>query len=376
MRYNKTPSGRLLAGGSVVVAMALLSLGVSIAGAAPGTRGSQTANAMAATAQALRAPTRIGLRTELRAVPPKGKTIVFLECSDIPQCAEFLPGVQKGAAALGWKVKVLSFTTANPSSLISAMQQALQYKPVAVSMSGMSESIWGSEVPAYKKAGVAIIPMVAGPISVNPTVPVGLMTPGDEMAAGRIIGNWFIQDSQAAGHALMVDVPTFAVLKEYTDGVVSQIKSHCTMCVVTSMDASLSEVGSNGVVPAVVAAIQANPSIKYVLFSDGAFDTGLTAALKTIGRTDVKIAGGSPSIQDEQALITGQESAWTGQAYSYIGWMFVDAAARLVEKLPIPVGDGGVPQQLLMASNVGKPSNDLIEPSNYPSLFKKLWRVK
>lgn len=376
MKFNKFKGRAVMAVSSLTLVVTAFAVGAGSAGAAPGTPGSQAAAALAATAKAEVPPSKIGVNVPLEKTPPRGKTIVFLECSDVPQCAQFEPGIQAGATALHWRLKVISFVTSNPSTLIAAFQEALQYHPVAVSLTGVGESVWGSEVRIYKKAKVAIIPMVAGPVRLNSVVPTNIFGPANIAAAGKILGNWFIGDSQASGDALFVDVPEFPVLAEYAGGAIGQIKSHCTKCVVTTLNAPLSEVLSGGLVPAVVAAVQANPSIKYVLTSDGAFLTGLSAALATIGRTDVKIGVGTPGLGDEEALVKGTEQAATGQAFKYTGMLMVDAAARYLEHMKILPEDGTEPQMLLTSANVGTPSNDLLYPRNFEAQFKKLWKVK
>lgn len=340
-----------------------------------GAEKSQVAAAQTAIAALEKTPTHIGITIPLKSTPPKGKTVVFLECTDVPQCSEFLPGINQGAKALGWTVKILPWVTTNPATLVSAMQSALQYHPIAVTLSGESENEWASEIPAYKSAGVAIIPMVVGPVTINTTVPANLMGPRNIGIAGTIIGNWFIANSGAKGHALFLNAPPFPVLSEFTDAAEQTIKSGCTACTVTTLNASLAEIGSSGVVPAIVAAVEANPSINYVLSCDGAFTTGLVSALKSIGRGNVIIGGGNPSITDEQDLLNGTEAAWAGQAYTYIGLQFIDAAARYVEHMSIPSEDGSVPQELLLKKNVGTPSNNLNAPVNALAQFKQLWKV-
>lgn len=366
----------LVAASCLALVASLAAVGVSGAGAASGSPRSQTLAARAASKLAEMPPTKIGITTPLNRTPPRGKTVVFLQCSDVPQCAQFQPGIRQGTTALGWNLKVISFVTSNPSSMTAAFQAALQYKPVAVTFTGMGQSVWQSEVPIYRKAGVAIMPMVGGPVRLSPSVPTNIFGPANISAAGKILGNWFIGDSNARGSALFVDVPLFAVLAEYTSGFVKQVAARCTKCAVATLNVPLSEVVSNSVVPAVVAYVQAHPSVNYVMTSDGAFLTGLHSALATIGRSNIKIGVGTPGLADEQGLINHTEQAATGQAFRYTGMLFVDAAARYLEHMKILPEDGTEPQMLLTAANVRAPSNDLLYPRNYQAQFRTLWKVK
>ena len=336
--------------------------------------GSGVAGAQAVVNKYLQAPTKIGVTEPLKSAPPKGKLIVFMQC-ELPQCHQDDVGIQSAAAAVGWNFKTISFTNANPPSLISGMQQALTYKPAAVALSGITESVWQSVIPAYEKAGVAIIPMNLGPVTITKTVPVNIASPSDWANVGNIMGSWFVADSGGKGHAIFVDVPTFAVLQEYTNAAEATIKAQCSQCTVTTLNISLTQLGNNQVIPAVVSAVQRDPSADYVLSADGAFVAGLSSSLAPIGRSDIKIAGGDPSLQNEQDLLTGKAQAWTGQAYNYTGWEVVDSVARMLEGMPIPPSDGGWPLMLLTKASVGTPSDDLNYPADFQQQFEQLWHV-
>jgi ribose transport system substrate-binding protein len=322
----------------------------------------------------LSAPTKIGVTAPLKSAPPQGKLIVFMQC-ELPQCQQAGAGVKAAAAAAGWNSKIISFTNANPPSLISGMEQALAYKPAAVALTGISEAVWQGVIPAYAKAGVAIIPMELGPVTITKTVPVEISSPSDWAATGNILGDWFVADSGGKGHAVFVDVPALPVLQEYTDAAEATIRKQCPQCAVTTLNLSLAQVSDNALIPAIVSAVQRDPSVNYVLSADGTFVAGLATSLAPIGRSSVKIAGGDPSLQNEQELLDGQAAAWTGQAYGYMGWEAVDSVSRLLEGMPIPPSDGGWPLMLLTKANVGTPADDLNRPDNYEQQFKEIWHV-
>lgn len=322
----------------------------------------------------LQPPKTISVSTPLKSAPPKGKTLVYMQC-ELPQCALEGQGIQAAAKAVGWNYRVVAFQSANLSTLTAGMQQALQYHPVAVAVAGEVEATWAGVIPAYQKAGVTIIPFNAGPVQITKTVPVDIGDPSDWAHAGSLIGDWFVANSDGSGNAVFLDVPSFDVLQEYTNAAQSTIKQLCPKCTVTVINDSLAELGSNQIVPSVVSAVQRDPKVNYVLSADGPFVTGLAAALKGISRESVKIAGGDPDITNEQNLLAGMESAWTGQAYQELGWQVVDAVARNIEGMPVPAGDGGWPLQLLTKQNVGTPNNSLQQPTGYQQQFATLWHV-
>ena len=351
----------------------------SSTGAAAGGSSASSSSAGVQTAQAAvsaheMTPATISVSAPLKTAAPKGKTIVYMQC-ELPQCALEGQGFQAATQALGWTYKVVNFQTTDPSSLVSGMTQALQYKPAAVAVAGEDQSTWDSVIPAYQKAGTIILPFNAGPVTLSATVPAEVADPTDWANAGKLLGDWFVANSNGQGHAVFLNVSAFSVLSEFTNAATAEITKLCPACKVTPLNDSLTEVGSNGVVPSVVSAVQRDSSVNYVLSADGAFITGLSSSLSNIGRSSVKIAGGDPDISDEQNLLAGTESAWVGQAYQELGWQVMDAVLRHMEGMTIPTADGGWPLQLIVKANVGTPNNSLQAPTNYQAQFEKLWGV-
>lgn len=334
----------------------------------------EIAAAQAVVAKSMTAPTSIIPTVPLTGKVPTDKTYVFLQC-ELPQCKAIGDGAIEAATAIGWKTKTLPWQTTDPSTLISALKQALQFNPVAVTPTGFPQAFWGTVVPDYEKAGVLIVPAAVGTVTPNKTVPAGASTNLAYNAAGTIMGNWLIADSKAAGHVLVMDVPDYEVLKSFGDSVKSVLKAGCAKCAVTPLDITLPQLSSNGVNPAIVAALQKDKSIKYLVATDGAFIGGIQAALKAANIKGVKIAGGAPAITNLQNLANGTEDAWTGEAISQMGWSIVDITARSLLGMPTGPELGGRPQQLLMKANVGTPKESLDAPANYRDQYKKLWGV-
>lgn len=336
----------------------------------------EVAAAQAIVDKSLMAPTAIGQTVPLKMAVKKGQTYVFLEC-ELPVCKIIGDGAVAAAQAIGWKTKVLPWKTSDPATLVSAMKQALDYKPVAVTPTGFPQAVWGSPAieAMYKKAGALIVPAAVGSLTTSATVPGGASTGSDYKASGVVLGNWFIADSKAMGHALLMDVPAYEVLKDLGDSTKATVAAGCKACKITPLDATLPQLASNGVVPAVISALQKDKSITYVLATEGPFLSGLPSALKAAGLNNIKIGGGAPSITDLQNLATGTEAAWTGEAPSQIGWAVVDVAARAQLGMTVPDADGGRPQQLLVKSNVGTPTESLDAPKDYQAQYKKLWLV-
>ena len=319
------------------------------------------------------APTKLTNEQPLKSKPPTGKTLVFLQCS-LAQCQDIDNNLKVAVQALGWNLKTIDFDSSQSSALVAGLQTALNYHPVAVALISDPYATWKQEIPAYQKAGVKIIPMTVGAVPISSTVPVNIGGPRFYNLLGEVTANWFIADSGGTGQAVFANAPEFQVFAELANGFNAALKKNCPACKVTTVNQSISDIENSNVAP-IVSAAQRNSSIKYVLTSDGANILPLPTALKTAGLTSVKIAGATPTIDNEAALLNGTESAWAAVSFTIAAWQVVDSAARASEGMKIPPEDGGLSTQLLTKDNVGKPSTDYIEPSNYQALFKKLWKV-
>lgn len=331
-----------------------------------------TAEATAKQYEAL--PTTIPQTTPLTHPVAKGKTFVDLECENT-QCHDIATGVQAAGKAIGWNVKLINYNDTQPATLTAAFQQALQYHPVGVSLTGTSPALWSSVLPEYKQAGIPIIPASVGPIQVQAPVAATVDGAGAYTVPAKAIADWFIAQSNASGHVLLIDIPSFPVLKETATAVSAEIAAQCPNCKVSDFDATIAQVDANGVVSAAVSQLQRDPSIKYVISTDGVFISGLASAAKAAGISGLQIGSTIGGITNEQDILAGSESAtlpWPGVVE---GWDIIDAAARVSEGMSVPDGDDNTAIQLLVKGNFTTPQESLLAPADYPTQFEKLWLV-
>ncbi len=341
------------------------------------TSSSSSASGQVATAEAFvkkyeQVPTSIPLTTPLKSKPPTGKTLVFMKC-DISQCTDIATGLQAATAAVGWTLKTIDYQSANPATLISGLQQGLQYHPVAAIVTGIPSAAWSSELAAYQAAGVPIIegytgdPLSKEIIANNGGVPYTTLV-------GQIIANWVIADSNGKANIVSYQVSSFPVLAAFDTSFEKTIRDGCPACSITPIQATIAQaVGGQG--PSqIVSTLQRDPSANYVVTDDATWIDGLPSALSAAG-LHVKVAGESGDTAALTAVKTGTENAFTGLATIPGAWNMVDAALRYVEGMPVPAADGQLPVQLLTKNVPFTVSNSYNLPANYPQLFKTLWKV-
>lgn len=321
-------------------------------------------------------PTTLGVTESLPAAPAKGKTVVFLQC-EVPQCTDGGDGFRAAAAAVGWKVQTMTWKTTDPTTLIADMQQALTLdpKPYAVSISGLPQAVWAGQVNAYAKAGVFLIPWSLGPVTINQTVIAEILSPDDIMFQGKLLADWFINDSGGTGKVLVQNVPQYPSIDEEATGFNNEVAAACPGCTVTKLDVTGTQVAANGVTPAIVSALQRDPSIQYLASADIALAAGLPAALKAAGLSKIKVLGGAATPIDEQNVRDGTVAAVMKNDLVLAGWMMIDVLVRKAAGLSFTANDGGIPEQILTKATIAPAGSTALVPANYPDLFKKMWQV-
>ena len=372
-----------LAASTVVVAALLAACDDSAASTSSGSVGPASAGSTAATKAAddfirpyLSAPTEIPLKDPLKAAPTPGKTIVFLQC-ELAQCKSIGDGVKAGAEAVGWKYQVIPYQSSNPSTLASALHQALRYDPVATALTSMPYALWSQAVAEYKAAGVPLIPSFTGKVPLDDTIIANPASPEYAALNGTLLGNWVIADSKAEGTVLSVNTPDFPYLDDVSKAFDRTVASGCPDCKVTKVKLGIPDIASGASSNIIVSALRKDPTIKYVISANSGFIAGLPSALNAAGLGGkVKIGGCCGTNITETGLASGQFSALTGVNLDYAGYLSVDAALRVDEGSPIPATEGTLPIGLLVEGTDTAPSDSYAQPSDFVQQFKTLWKVE
>jgi hypothetical protein len=345
------------------------------AAAAAGTT-SAVAAAVAAVKTASTMPTSIPETQSLPSAPPKGKTVLFLQCEEV-QCSYEGDGLKAAAAAIGWNVKVLNFQAANPATLVSALQTGLQYHPVAAFFSGVPQEAWQSEQKPYAAAGAVIVDnyLAATPSGEGVLAGRGYASENEQM--GTVLAQQQIANSGGAPAAsLIVSVPTYTVFDPMVTAYKAEIAKDCPSCSVTEDDFTLPQMLGGQLVPAVISAAKRIPNLKYIVSVNGAFTDTLPGALKAAGLAGkYQVISGQGVSTDQQNVLAGSQLATVSGPFILGGWQDMDMAIRFAMHLAPSPGDNVVPWVLLNKSNIGTPSDSYDVPTDYPSLFEKLWHV-
>jgi len=324
-------------------------------------------------AQLEKVPTHIAQTTPLKSKPTPGKEVIFMSCNI--ECPIEGNAVKAAAAVVGWKFRQIIYNIEDPSTMVSGLKQALQYHPSVVIAGAIPYVTWQSVIPAYKAAGVPLVTFAAGAPVKFPVVTAIADFP-QYRQYGADLADWFIADSKGKGHAFITGSTDAAALAAAVDGFQAEVKAKCPGCTTEYDNLSLQDINSGAAIPAVVSAVQRDPSIDYAITPNGSFFTGLASQLASVGLSKkVKIAGIYGTSADLANLKAGTEAAWLNYSVTQIGWASMDAALRYSEGMAMDPDESDVPIQLLVPGGDFKVANSTDVPTNYAAQYEALWKA-
>jgi ribose transport system substrate-binding protein len=335
-----------------------------------------TSSAVAAVQAASTMPASIPVTQPLPSAPPKGKTVLFMQCEEV-ECSYEGVGMKAAAAAIGWTVKVLNYQAANPATLVTALQTGLQYHPVAAFFSGVPQEAWQSEQKAYAAAGAFLVDNFVATTPTGPAVAPGRAYQPDMTSLGTVLADEQIADSGGRpANSLIVNVPTYDVFGPLVTAYKARMAEACPACQFTEVNVTLPQMLAGALNTAVVSAAKRASGVKYIVSTNGSFTDQLPQALQAAGLGGkFKLISGQGLSPDQQNVLNGTQLATVSSPLTLSGWQDVDIAIRLAMHLPAAAGDNDVPWVLLTKANIGTPSDSYDRPAGYPAQFEKLWHV-
>lgn len=321
----------------------------------------------------------VGVTIPLKTKPKTGIKFAFLQC-ELESCTYEATAVKAATKALGWQLINISMKSANPAP---AFQQAIDAGAQYIASTGEAPALYKSQAQAAKAKGIKILSCydttVPDPANSNIYSQCGDTT--FVTKTGPLMADWAIGDSKGKAHVLLVNVPSFPVLKSEGDAYKAELKKNCSACSVTEVNVSINDL-VGGKVPALVSnAVQSNSKINYVFNSFGSLPAGETAALKSSGLIKrVKVYGQDFSKFDLQDIVTGDQSAWSADPKGLAMWLMVDYAARLSEGMPLTEERkaASLPTYLIQTAEQAKAVIAVGGDWNPPGMadtFKALWHA-
>ena len=286
----------------------------------------EVAAAKEAAALAVTIPENIALTVAASATPPTGKKVAWISC-ELPSCPEVGEDWPLIAKTLGWELKVINVKSFEPAP---GIQQALDWGANYIAISGTPVALYQAQFDAGLAKGVKFTSAYTtdAPQGVDGGIEGLLTTVGDasyvEMAM-KAFASWIIADSNAEAKVVMVNIRDFPVLVAAENAQKAALAAGCAKCTFDVIPVTIEDLGGGKVPQAVASYLQENTDVNYVLFAFGGLPTGVSAALKTAGITNVKLVGGDFSAPNLQEVVDGTNSAWTSNPKAEASWIMAHA---------------------------------------------------
>lgn len=314
--------------------------------------------------------------TPLSKAPEKGGRIIYVGSPNVttPDSAAAL---KKATAAIGWTSELINFD-GTVEDFNAKMNQAIDQKPTAIMEFGFPVAAMQGPLKRAKDEGVIVA------IGANADVPEPGATVGFAAATngakdfehdGKVAAEWILKDSGCAAHVAVVGLP-YPILELLGQSVVKSIKAACDKCSASYSEIQTADIGTPAGTTAMISTLQANPHDNYIVVATGGQATGLSAAMRAAGITDVKVVGLTvPDVDALAALQDGSNAMWLDATAEMGAWTALDSVLRVLDT-KAPVSGMSYPVAVLTEKNV--PADAKVVPTyplDYESEFLKLWHV-
>ena len=322
----------------------------------------------------LGAPTSINIDTPLSKPAPSGKTLIGLD-SGLGSAKVLAQYWKQAAEDLGWKyVDLISGTT--PEDQQKAMDQAIQQSPDGILTSGIPISTIKSQLDEAKSKGIWVNTSASTDQPSGAMFDTSIANPDQLHEWGKMVAAYVVAESNGNANVLDFSLPVFPILEEFDKSFQAALKEWCPDCKVSEKPQQGADIGTK-TPGAVVSAVQADSSAKWLIFDLGDLATGVAAAVKGAGFTGLHIGGLTADVPNIQNLKAGTEEVWTAYSLPIVAYRQVDSFAR--KFIGDPTLNESLPTQLITPDNVNDLNNDdadnYVGVTDYRDQFKKLWGV-
>jgi ribose transport system substrate-binding protein len=344
---------------------------------AAGLSSGELADIQAAADQYTEPPTEVTQDVPLPGDLPEGKKVIFAN-SGIPATQLIMGGIQEAAEAIGWDFSQVNYDSSNPATIQSALRTALSQQPDVVIISGTPPTTYGeSTIAEYEAAGVPLVVGSTCPLEVGDPIVAGAGGCESETAAGAVLADWFIADSEGKGKVLFTNLKAIPVLQTFVDSFSAEVEDKCPDCTVDVLESTLEQIGQNQLVSSAVNKLRTDPSYGYLFFDNAQWAKGVGPALQAAGLSEIKVGGRSADEGAIGALRSGDQVVWTAVPYNVNGYATMDAAIRAVMGTTEGAENSDVlPVQLLTPDN----ADSITVPYRYPEdaldSYLELWGVQ
>ncbi len=298
-----------------------------------------------------------------------GKHIALLVCG-VPVCAEFNNAAKEAADLLGWRTTRVDLGT-SPEDFANAYNRAIQLKPDLVVGSGLSRELFDKQLNELAEMDIPVIQWSSGITPVDDKLWVAVDNPFYE-SAGVMAAEVVAADGDLKSNVALFNVPQYTMSTLFAKTFESYLDKACSDCQVSYQEAAASDIGK--LAQKVTAHVQRNPETTHVVCSFGDLCQGVGQALKTAGRSEIKVYTQDPGATNFQNIANGTEWGATPLAIGQTGWQIIDLAQRIFNGDDV-AGTRLAPMQAV--TEVSDPKSPLIGAvPDYKEQYRALWKLE
>lgn len=301
--------------------------------------------------------------------PPAGQRIVAITCgSQGYGCVQGAEGAAEAGALLDWDVTVVD-GKGDPSVWNAAVTQAVSDGADGIVLAAVNPALVSDGLARAERAGIPVVSLFIPELDGAPDVDAHVTT--DHEGGGRALADWVIADSGGDAQVLVLSEPAFPELVLRGEGFAEELSRECPGCAITdTVEFSIGTMASD-LAGLVTTALQADPTIDYVL---APFDSSATFAAQGIrqsGRTDVALVSGEGDPDGLQRVRDGEQAVDLATVPAMGGWAAIDHLARIFTGQPAE--DYLLPQRLITRDNLPSESGGWASDVDYAATFRELW---
>lgn len=367
LRSKRVPAVATVA----LTAVALAGCGSSGSDAGSGGGDADTSAATAMVEKYMKPMTSPGDLPPLSTTPAPGKKVVVIT-NNSDAAVTLNKAAVDAAHVLGWTPIPIVYDAADPTGLTDAFAQAVADNPDGVITNSLEASDYAEAAGIFEERGIPVVTSNTTDKIAPPTI--ANIAPDSHLGlAGRVAAAWAVSNEGSDTSVAVFNVPSFPVLQTFEKDFKDEYNELCSGCHYETHAVQVSDLGSK-VPTQVVSAVQANPSIKYVVMGFAGVSTGVSGALRAAGFADVKVIGVAASDATIAEVAAGTQDAWVCLPLGGMGWKSVDALARHFNGDDTSVSTSDMPVQLITQDNVPDPPKnpDIVDME---SVFEELWLI-
>jgi ribose transport system substrate-binding protein len=308
------------------------------------------------------------------------KILVIPVTSANPFAQDIVNAMQAAAKEVGFKLDEWN-NQGKPEQWVQGVEAGLNQKYDMIDlMGGTDPALLAPQIKEARAAGVKVVVTHYYDYSLTPPVPLDNSVQVDYQLVGRMIADWIAIKSNKKANVLIIGSDEIVATPPYVKALRDELALQCGAgCKSSYINAPIPE-WSSKIQPSVQAALNADPTINYIVPIYDSMTQFVFPALKITGRAgSVKIAtfNGTPFIID--AIQKGDAEMDVGESVGWVGRGFVDADMRTLCNLD-PVHHLLVPYHIFDADNAKEAGSPAQYDTGYGDVhvtgFRKLWGLQ